>query len=84
MNTIKVRLTKEEAEKFNLLKSRIGLEGKKLTPSQNAELIYLIRGFLSDIETIKGVEVCKATNLCISVGNGMYYTFANIYESIYK
>lgn len=84
MKTIKIILTKEEAKRFNLLKSRIGLDGKKLTPEQNGELVYLIRGFLSDIETIKGVEVCKATNLCISVGNGVYYTFANIYESTYK
>lgn len=80
MNTIKVRLTKEEAEKFNLLKSRIGLEGKKLNPSQNAELIYLIRGFLSDIETIKSVQICRPKNVGIKFGYNEYYTFANFYE----
>ena len=80
MKTIKITLTKEETEKFNLLKSRIGLEGTKLTPSQNAELIYLIRGFLSDIETIKSVQICRPKNVEIKFGYNECYIFANFYE----
>lgn len=80
MKTIKIILTKEEAKRFNLLKSRIGLDGKKLTPEQNGELVYLIRGFLSDIEIIKSVQICRPKNVGIKFGYNEYYTFANFYE----
>ena len=80
MRTIKITLTKEETERFNLLKSRLGLAGRKLTPMQNGELIYLIRGFLSDIEIIKSVQICRPKNVEIKFGYNEYYTFANFYE----
>lgn len=80
MKTIKITLTKEENERFNLLKSCLGLDGRKLTPMQNGELIYLIRGFLSDIETIKSVQICRPKNVEIKFGNNECYIFANFYE----
>ncbi len=78
MKTIKIILTKEEAKRFNLLKSRIGLDGKKLTPEQNGELVYLIRGILADMERIKSVQICKREFLCMKFEDNTYYRFANI------
>lgn len=78
MKTIKITLTKEEAERFNLLKSRLGFEGKKLTPVQNAELIHLIRGVLGDVKTIEGVRFFKKECLCMGFGDSTYYRFATI------
>ena len=78
MKTIKITLTKEETERFNLLKSRLGLDGRKLTPIQNGELIYLIRGKLADIERIKKVQACKHAFLCIKFEDETYYRFATI------